>query len=253
MDDITTRRDFMKSDFAMPKMGLSDQFKGIAPPPYEKPCPPDAPRIPLPSPDGVSLVQPDVRACIRDRRSHRMFAESALRLDELSYLLWATQGVKQADPSGFFTLRTTPSAGARHPFETYLIVRQVENLSPGIYRYLPISHEIIGEHAPVDLADRLNLAVLGQSFCSQAAVMFAWSCLPYRGEWRYVTHAHKVMLIDAGHMAQNLYLACESIGCGTCAIGAYNQKAIDDLIGLDGNDEFIVYLAPVGHLSKDAR
>jgi SagB-type dehydrogenase family enzyme len=58
--------------------------------------------------------------------------------------------------------------------------------------------------------------------------------------------AHKVMLLDAGHLCQNLYLACEAIGLGTCAIGAYDQNKIDTFINVDGEDEFVVYLSPVG-------
>ena len=81
-----------------------------------------------------------------------------------------------------------------------------------------------------------------------SALVFIWSCVPYRGEWRYTTKAHKVMLLDAGHVCQNLYLASESIGCGTCGIGAYDQSSVDDFLGLDGSDEFVVYLAPVGRI-----
>jgi SagB-type dehydrogenase family enzyme len=69
-------------------------------------------------------------------------------------------------------------------------------------------------------------------------------------EWRYGLAAHKVIAIDAGHVCQNLYLACEAIGAGTCAIAAYDQEAMDDLVGLDGKDEFTIYLAPVGKVTR---
>lgn len=65
-------------------------------------------------------------------------------------------------------------------------------------------------------------------------------------EWRYDRAAHKVIALDAGHVCQNLYLACESLGLGTCAIAAYDQEACDRLLGVDGDDEFTLYLAPVG-------
>jgi SagB-type dehydrogenase family enzyme len=67
-------------------------------------------------------------------------------------------------------------------------------------------------------------------------------------EWRYGPVSHKVIAMDAGHAAQNLYLACEAINSGTCAIAAYNQEYVDELLGLDGVDEFVIYLAPVGKL-----
>ena len=76
--------------------------------------------------------------------------------------------------------------------------------------------------------------------------MFVWTALPYRTEWRYATISHKVIAMDAGHMCQNLYLAVEAIQAGTCAIGAYDQDPMDRLIGVDGEEEFVIYVAPVG-------
>jgi SagB-type dehydrogenase family enzyme len=73
-----------------------------------------------------------------------------------------------------------------------------------------------------------------------------WSAIPYRMEWRYGLAAHKVILLDAGHVCQNLYLACEAIGAGTCAVAAYDQELMDKLLRIDGNDEFVIYLAAVG-------
>jgi len=77
-------------------------------------------------------------------------------------------------------------------------------------------------------------------------VTFVWTALPYRAEWRYTTSAHRVILMDAGHVCQNLYLAVEAIGCGTCAVAAYHQDLMDELVKVDGKDEFTVYMAPVG-------
>ncbi|MCJ7772752.1 MAG: SagB/ThcOx family dehydrogenase, partial [Desulfobacterales bacterium] len=91
-------------------------------------------------------------------------------------------------------------------------------------------------------------ACFGQRIIATGAVTFIWTTIPYRMEWRYSLAAHRVILIDVGHVCQNLYLACEAIGAGTCAIGAYDQKGLDDLLGLDGKDEFAIYLAPVGKL-----
>ena len=65
-------------------------------------------------------------------------------------------------------------------------------------------------------------------------------------EWRYDIAAHKVIAIDAGHVCQNLYLACEAINAGTCAVAAYNQSLMDKLLKIDGDEEFTIYMAPVG-------
>ncbi len=58
----------------------------------------------------------------------------------------------------------------------------------------------------------------------------------------------KVIAMDAGHVCQNLYLACEAVGCSTCAIGAYDQEYADAVLDVDGEDEFTIYMAPVSKL-----
>jgi SagB-type dehydrogenase family enzyme len=145
-------------------------------------------------------------------------------------------------------LRTVPSAGARHAFETYLCVSNVDELQPGIYRYLPVEHELAHVVSVADLPERITTATLGQAFAGQSACTFVWTAIPYRMEWRYGLAAHRVILMDAGHLCQNLYLASAAVGAGTCAIAAYHQELMDRLLGVDGVDEFTVYLAPVGKI-----
>ncbi len=149
----------------------------------------------------------------------------------------------------YATLRTVPSAGARHPFETYIVVNRVDGLKSGVYRYLPLTHQLLYIFEGENLEERLSDLTLGQKFVGKSAVTFIWSVIPYRGEWRYNIVAHKTMILDAGHVCQNLYLACEAIGCGTCAIAAYDQKEFDRFLNLVGDDEFVIYLAPVGKIS----
>jgi SagB-type dehydrogenase family enzyme len=122
----------------------------------------------------------------------------------------------------------------------------VETLTPGIYRYHPPEHALIHISSPNRLSQNLARAALRQSFVAQGAVTFIWTAVPYRMEWRYSAAAHKVIALDAGHVCQNLYLACEDIECGTCAVAAYDQEAADQLLGVDGDDEFVIYMAPVG-------
>ncbi len=241
---IKKYREFMKADFIRLGALTSDQRAGRPHPPVQKPVPDGAHLVDLPSPDELDLACPDVRTCIADRRSVRTFSDEPLSLAELSWLLWATQGLRAA--AGASTFRTVPSAGARHPFETYLAVNRVEDLEPGIWRYTPLSHQVVRVADRPNLPALLTAATLGQPFAGRAAVVFAWACIPYRAEWRYVTMAHKNSLLDVGHICQNLYLACQAAALGTCAIAAYDQKAVDALFDLDGREEFTVYLAPVG-------
>jgi SagB-type dehydrogenase family enzyme len=168
-----------------------------------------------------------------------------LTIDELSFLLWATQGIRK-QVGHKTTFRNVPSAGARHALETYLGVMDVIGLEKGIYRYLPLEHQLLFEFSEIHIEEKLVEAALGQAFVGQAPVVFLWSAIPYRMEWRYGPASHKVIALDAGHICQNLYLACEAIHAGTCAVAAYHQELIDHLLHLDGKDEFVIYLAPVG-------
>jgi SagB-type dehydrogenase family enzyme len=236
----------MKSLFGVVDGIRSDQDLGKPAPPLQKPPEPGHEIIDLPAPDAAVLRKPDFHACLAERRSRRRFTPEALSPGELSYLLWATQGVHRIVADGKATLRTVPSGGARHPFETYLLLSHITDSQPGIYRYLPLSHQLVRLTQAADLPQRVSTACNGQDFVGRSAAVFVWSCIPYRSEWRYHVRSHKAMLLDAGHICQNLYLACEALGAGTCAIAAYNQQAMDELIGLDGGDEFVVYLAPVG-------
>lgn len=224
----------------------TDQNRGVAPPPIEKPFSPEAERIDLVRPFHWEKVQ-DVAlsSAIRNRRSRRDYQPQPLTLEELSFLLWATQGIRQFIDQGH-AYRTVPSAGCRHALETYLAVLRVDGLLPGVYRYLPREHQLLFEFSEDRLGEKVSRAAFRQPYPARAAVTFIWSAIPYRMEWRYGLAAHKVIALDAGHVCQNLYLACEAIGCGTCAVAAYDQEAMDRLLRLDGEEEFVIYLAPVG-------
>ena len=81
--------------------------------------------------------------------------------------------------------------------------------------------------------------------------MFYWSFVPYRSEWRYGIHAHRMIMADMGHVGENLYLACTALGLGTCGIGAYDQKLCDKTFQLDGEEEFTLYTQSVGTVKDE--
>ena len=248
MNAIETYRFFLKDTIRKSiNFRDTDQNQGIPAPPIEKPFDPDATIVALPKPDQwkTAIGQLDLAAAMAGRKSRRNYTTETLSLAELAFLLWATQGVRQQS-GGNPAFRTVPSAGARHSFETYLFVMRVDGVPKGLYRYLPIENALLFLSAAPDMHARLSQACFGQTFAAKGAVTFIWATLPYRMEWRYSLAAHRVILIDAGHVCQNLYLACEAIGAGTCAIGAYDQEQLDALLNIDGTNEFAVYLAPVG-------
>jgi SagB-type dehydrogenase family enzyme len=240
-------REFLKDTFRKQvDFSQTDQARGEPVPPLEKPFDETAKRIALiKSRDFKNIEAVELRVAINRRRSRRNFSNKPLNLEELSFLLWAAQGVQRVFGRAS-TFRTVPSAGGRHTFETYLCVTNVEGLGKGIYRYLPIEHELLLVKLDDNVGPDVARAALNQDFAAQAAVTFVWATIPYRMEWRYGAASHKSIAIDAGHVCQNLYLACEAIGAGCCAVAAYNQSALDTLLGIDGEDEFAVYLAAVG-------
>lgn len=246
-NEMSRYRDFLKDNLRLRiDFSLTDQHQGIMPPPVQKLPRVGQEMIFLPKEETFAAFHgTDLLAAISNRRSHRHFLGHPLPLTELSFLLWATQGITEILAPGF-AQRTVPSAGCRHAFETYLLVNHVVDLEPGLYRFLPVEHALIFEGEVENLPERLAEATLGQTFVATAPVTLAWTAIPYRMEWRYDIAAHRVIAMDAGHLCQNLYLACEAVGAGTCAIAAYHQELMDQLLQVDGHDEFTVYLAPVG-------
>jgi SagB-type dehydrogenase family enzyme len=121
----------------------------------------------------------------------------------------------------------------------------VDGLQPGLYRYLPLENKLCFLYSDVELAKRVHKACYDQ-YAKDSAVTFVWTAIPYRSEWRYGIVSSKIIAQDSGHMCQNLYLACEAIGAGMCAIGAYDQEKMDQVLRVDGKEEFAIYVATVG-------
>ena len=222
---------------------MSDQAKNLPQPPLGLKAESDKKIIVLPQPKNVDVNIKLVEA-MENRRSLRRYSDKPLTLEELSFLLWCTQGVKRISHN--VTFRMVPSAGARHAFETYILMNRVDGLSPGLYRYLALDHKLQEVEICEEIADKLVDACLGQTFIKNSAVTFIWVAVAYRMTWRYGERGYRYMFLDAGHVAQNLYLAAEGIGCGTCVIGAYDDDAVNRLLGIDGKEQFAIYLAAVG-------
>jgi SagB-type dehydrogenase family enzyme len=221
-------------------------------PALQKPAPEGAPLFDLVPPEAFTLGQLPLIEAFRRRRSRRKFTAQPLTVEELSCLLWATQGVTQVLSNNKATQRSVPSAGSRHTFETYLSLNRVTGFEPGLYRYLALEHKLCLLRQDPGLAGQLGEACHKQAFVGDCAATFVWTTLPYRMEWRYAFLSHKMIAQDVGHLCQNLYLAVEAIGAGTCAIGKYDQVKLDAVLGVDGRDEFAIYAAPVGKVNHEA-
>ena len=246
---IQNGRNFVRPNWEKTDWQSDQQLKKPQPPLAKAPMTDKA--IDLPVSYGDLDIDNDFLHVINSRQSHRVFTQEKMSLLQLSYLLWCTQGVKGIRGKSYATLRTVPCGGARHEFECYFALRNVEGLENGLYHYLPMKHQIEYLGTPDDLEDFISRTLNGQAWGAKANIVFYYSFVAYRAEWRYGIRAHRVVLIDAGHITENLYLACTSIGLGSCAIGAVNGKLADEAFGLDGEEEYIFYAHPVGTISDE--
>ena len=244
-------RDFMK-DHTRSEVDWSqtDQARGIEAPPTEVRDPQGLTRYFLEPVEDFSsaVVRGDFLDVIEARRSQRRFTGEKLTFSQLSALLWATAGYREPIRK---KMRHTPSAGNRQPIETYAIVMDSEEIPAGVYRYIPSEHalDLISDQAK-DLRERSITAAHDQVFACTCGVNIVFAAVPYRTEWRYDFAAHRVILMDVGHMGQNVYLTATALGLGAVAIAAFDQELTDRLIGVDGQDQFAIYMCPVGVVSQ---
>ncbi len=220
----------------------------------EKPPPPGSWDLPaeeifsLTEPGDIEAPETDLLRSMKKRRSRRSFTERPLDIDEISLLLYYTQGIKRELPEEK-SLRTVPSAGARHGFETLLYLHRGKDLPRGIYHYRAREHSLaLLEEG--DFSREMIRAALGQDHVGGAAAVFIWAADARRMAWRYSERAFRYLHLDAGHVCQNLYLAAEAINAGVCAIAAYDDDYINDLLDLNGEDKFVIYMAEVGSRRK---
>ncbi len=245
---IQTGRDFIKGRMDCYPDYLSDQQLKKPQPPLVKAAMTDN-IIDLPMNFEDLDMNNSFIDVVNSRCSHRVYTKENLSLLQLSYLLWATQGVKDIRGKSYATLRTVPCGGARHQFETYMFIQYVDGLKQGLYHYLPMGHKIELLSEENDL-EKINSSLCGQAWAVKASVIFYWSMVCYRAEWRYGIYAHRVALIDAGHIGENLYLAATALKLGCCGVGAFEQTVCDQMFDLDGEEEFIVYTSPLGTISE---
>jgi SagB-type dehydrogenase family enzyme len=223
----------------------SDQNKRLPQPPLIVPPFETGKIIELPDPKEVKVNNVDLTEAINRRVSVRAYSDKQLTLDELSYVLWMVQGVKEVINRPAI-LRTVPSAGARHCFEPYLLVNKVEGLPAGLYRYLAVEHKLQEVNLEPDIGEKVTQSCLNQRFILNAAMALILTVDRYRMMWRYTERGYRYMHLDAGHVMQNLYLCAEAIDAGVCAIAAFDDDKINETLGLDGVEQFAIYVGVLG-------
>lgn len=203
---------------------------------------PGTKKIPLPKPDYRGMVLEDV---IKKRRSVREYSPRPLELYQVSQILFAAQGLTGSLHGR--PVRAAPSAGALYPFEVYVIVNNVENLQKGIYHYSIINHalELI---KPGDFRNDITSAGLKQEMLGDAGVTIVLTAIFDRTRHKYGERGIRYVYMESGHISQNIFLQAVSLGLGSVSVGAFLDKKINNLIGIDGQKEAAIYLHSVGRI-----
>ncbi len=200
-----------------------------------------AEKIPLPPPGEFQGLP--VEEAIRQRRSIRDYSGQPMPLEELSRLLFAASGIT-AERWGL-KLRAAPSAGALYPIELYPVIHNVSGLDPGLYHYSVLDHslELLRRG---DFRGTIIRAGLAQEFLGQANVVLILTAIFQRTRWKYRERTYRYVMLEGGHIGQNVYLAATSMGLGACAVGAFMDQDLNRLLEVDGRHEAVIYLLAVG-------
>ncbi|MDP8923175.1 MAG: SagB/ThcOx family dehydrogenase [Chloroflexota bacterium] len=222
--------------------GLLSRSIHIAPRPEPYKAFPGAPSVELPrveAPAGAPIEQ-----VIARRRSVREYADRHVTLAELSRLLQDANGITdERDPTLAF--RAAPSSGALYPVEVYPVIFSVDGVAPGVYHYDVRAHRLTLLR-PGDFREEMFQAAVAQEMLLRCDLVLVLTGLWPRVQWKYVERSYRYILLEAGHVGQNVYLAATALGLGPCGIGAFFDDQVNRLLGLDEREEQSVYLLALG-------
>ncbi|MFZ3217075.1 MAG: SagB family peptide dehydrogenase [Candidatus Acidiferrales bacterium] len=190
---------------------------------------------------------------LTSRRTWRRFAAGRLAFADLSTLLGLTWGVREwvtVPPLGRFAVKTSPSGGALHPIEAYVVAREVEGVAPGIYHYDADGHRLERLRRGIT-RERMNGYVMGQRWFSEATAMVLMTAVFTRTQWKYrYPRAYRVVLAETGHLCQTFCLVATWLGLAPFCTMAIADSKIDRDLGLDGVTEGVLYVAGVGKMPE---
>ena len=200
----------------------------------------------------VSLPPPvqegEIPRVLLARRTWRKFSSRPVTLMELSTLLgltWRIQGWLDT-PCGRLPLKTSPSGGARHPIEAYVVASRVENLPHAIFHYAPDRHHL-ELMKPSRGSAQLGHLLAGQDFFGRAAAVIFMTAVFSREQWKYPTaRAYRVIQLDAGHLCQTFCLVATWLGLAPFCTAALADSRIEKTLGIDGVSESVIYAVGVG-------
>lgn len=194
----------------------------------------------LPRPSKIDVPFSEV---VSKRASCRTYIPRKISVQDLSNILWMGYGIREK--KGNFYFGNAPSAGALYPLDIYVAIFHVATLENGIYRYNAYQNalEMIKKG---DFSRELINGCLGQSFVGSGAFTALISAVFRRNMRKYGERGVRYIFIDAGHVVQNMILTAESLSLGACPVGAFFDNELNEIIGLDGEEETIIYLLSIG-------
>lgn len=202
----------------------------------------DRDKLALPAEESLSAASVDDAQ--RRRRSARGFGGDPMRFDDLAALLRRACGVTRDNTGTQYprSFRASPSGGALYPLELHVWARAVEGVRPGVYHYDPHGDEldVLGD------APGLPTVFVQRHLVEQAAVVLLFSAVFIRSVFKYGERGYRFVLIEAGHVAQNVLLAGAARGLVGVPLGGYFDRELDRLLGFNGIDESVVYALAVG-------
>lgn len=203
------------------------------------------PTIDLPRQNGAG----EFARIVRERRTWRRFAAAPVTLDELATILGLSVGVQKwvrVGPKIEVPLKTSPSGGARHPIECYLVVRNVKGLTPGLYHYSAGRHALARLRSGATAA-QIRAYLPHSGYFGRASVLALFTAMFKRQLWRYpYSRAYRAALIEAGHVCQMFCLTSTALGLAPFSVMALADSLIERDLGIDGITETVLYAAGVG-------
>jgi SagB-type dehydrogenase family enzyme len=205
----------------------------------------------LPNPKLVGTVS--VEEAMFNRRSRRNYIDAALSVEQVTQILWAAYGITYPSEEYDFLrggFRTAPSAGALYPLDVYLVVGKIDGINKGVYKYRSSKNQLI-RVLDRDVRSELAEAALNQEMIAEAPASIFYSAIFERSTKKYGERAReRYVCMDLGHSAQNVYLQVEALKLGTCAIGAFNDEKVSQLLQLPAEEEPL-YMMPIGYYFKE--
>ncbi|MFE0423353.1 SagB/ThcOx family dehydrogenase, partial [Streptomyces sp. NPDC058953] len=229
------------------RRGVADEIvaEGGAPEAFKEY--PGAPVVPLPR-RILPLDMPADEVFAR-RRTHRLFTADPVTLDQLSTLLFHSFAPHRFISGGTFgtqQCRVSASAGGRHEVEAYVVAYNITGLPPGLYHYSAARHclELLGTDAP---RERIADLTYHQEASYQGAFTVFTTAVANRLAWKYRhPRAYRLWMYDAGHYGQTFALAATALGLGPFQTVAFADSQVEQLLGVDPDEEFAVYLLSAG-------